>query len=110
MGTADMRHANCHLCCWRTAMPAASTAQSELPVHLDAVVVALAATQFAAGVAMLSFAITHGLTAASATRASAGASFVALPGMMLLLAGTLTLFRHPLAWRVATMTLKIAAA
>ncbi|HSV15728.1 MAG TPA: hypothetical protein VLI90_15810 [Tepidisphaeraceae bacterium] len=78
--------------------------------RLDALVIALAATHFAAGVAMLSLAVTRGLTAATATRVSASASFVALPGLLLLIAGALTLIRHPLAWRITTIALEIAAA
>jgi hypothetical protein len=77
---------------------------------LDALVIALAATHFAAGIAMLSLAATRGLTASTATRVSASDSFIALPGLLLLIAGVLTLVRHPVAWRITTVALEIAAA
>lgn len=90
----------------------ASSRQNDpsLPGRLDAIVVALAATQFAAGLAMLSLAMTRGASAPAATRASSCISFIAMPGVLLLLAGVLTLVRHPLAWRITTIALEIAAA
>jgi hypothetical protein len=86
-----------------------SVCSPSLPPTLDILVVSVAAVDFAAGSALLSFTIPHLLRGVDHGLLTSLHQFLVFPDAMLVLCGIWSLIRRPLAWQACTWALRLAA-